>query len=107
MTDLDWSPEVLIATHDEDEQNSRLAQHLWDDNGLDIPEVFLDTLIPYLGTIIGPLCFVFPLTMHLDHKNAYVRASVAAALAEAVEQSPQSAAKAIKTLCGLYREKVG
>jgi hypothetical protein len=46
---LDWSPEILIAIHDEDEQNSRLAQRLWEDNGLDIPEAFLDTLTPYLG----------------------------------------------------------
>ena len=44
--------------------------------------------------------------MHLDHENAYVRIGVALALAEAVEQSPQSASQTIKTLCELYREKV-
>lgn len=50
---MEWSPEILIATHDEDEQNSRLAQHLWEDNGLDIPEAFLDTLTKYLGMFLG------------------------------------------------------
>ena len=49
MTDLDWSPELLIACHDEDEQNARLARHIWEDNGLDVPESFLDHLLEYLG----------------------------------------------------------
>ncbi|KAF5368138.1 hypothetical protein D9615_010210 [Tricholomella constricta] len=35
LTDLDWSPELLIACHGKDEQNARLARHLWEDNGLD------------------------------------------------------------------------
>lgn len=108
LTDLEWSPEILIAIHDEDEQNSRLAQHLWEDNGLDIPEAFLDALTPFLGMSLPLLLSkFFPVMRHPDHENAYVRISVAAALAEAVEQSPQSASQTIKTLCGLYREKVG
>ena len=49
LTDYDWSPELWIACHDEDEQNSRLANQLWDDNGLDVPETFLQDLLPYLG----------------------------------------------------------
>lgn len=52
-------------------------------------------------------CTDYPVTMHLDHENPYVRTGVAAALAEAVEQSPQSTPGTIKTLCELYREKVG
>lgn len=44
--------------------------------------------------------------MHSDHENAYVRTNIAAALAEAVEQWPQSASQTINTLCKLYREKV-
>lgn len=49
LTDLDWSLELLIACHDEDEQNARLARHVWEDNGLDVPESFLDHLLEYLG----------------------------------------------------------
>ena len=59
---MEWSPELLIATHDEDEQNSRLAQHLWEDNGLDIPEAFFDTLAPYLGMLVGPSAQLVPVT---------------------------------------------
>ena len=45
--------------------------------------------------------------MRLDHENSYVRVSVATALAEAVEQWPQSVSPTIETLRELYREKVG
>lgn len=51
LTDMDWSPEIWIANHDDDEQNARLAQHVWDDNGLDIPENFLGNLLPFLGQL--------------------------------------------------------
>lgn len=50
MTELDYSEEIWIAVHDADEQNAKLALHLWDDNGLDLPETFLSTLPRYLGT---------------------------------------------------------
>lgn len=49
LTDLDWSPALWVACHDDDEQNGRLARHAWEDNGLDVPEVFLDQLLPFLG----------------------------------------------------------
>lgn len=49
LTDLEWSPELLIAANDDDEQNTRLARFLWEDNGLDIPGAFLERLLPYLG----------------------------------------------------------
>lgn len=49
LTELDWSPEIWIACHDEDEQNARLARHLWDDNGLDIPNGYISELLPFLG----------------------------------------------------------
>ncbi|TFK45118.1 armadillo-type protein [Crucibulum laeve] len=88
LTDLDWSPELWIACHDSDEQNARLARHAWDDNGLDVPESFLARLIEYLG-----------------HDHAYVRSSVAAAIAEAVEQWPQTIENSITVLQEYYREK--
>ena len=46
---MEWSPELWVAAHDEDEQNARLARHLWEDNGLDVPETFLPLLLNYLG----------------------------------------------------------
>ncbi|KAG6864935.1 hypothetical protein C0991_006286 [Blastosporella zonata] len=88
LTDLDWSSELLVACHDEDEQNARLARHLWEDNGLDVPEHFLDTLLEYLA-----------------HNNAYVRSSTSSAIAEGAEHWPQSIQKVVLVLQDFYREK--
>ncbi|KAF9479098.1 ARM repeat-containing protein [Pholiota conissans] len=88
LTDMDWSPELWIACHDDDEQNARLAIHVWEDNGLDVPETFLRDLLDYLG-----------------HDNAYVRSSTAAAIAEAVEQWPSTIEATLSTLQDYYRDK--
>ncbi|KAK0468862.1 armadillo-type protein [Armillaria novae-zelandiae] len=88
LTDSDWSPELWIAGHDDDEQNSFLAKHAWEDNGLDVPESFLSALLPYL-----------------NHDHSYVRSSTAAAIAEAVEHWPQSIADTVNALQEYYREK--
>ncbi|TBU31959.1 ARM repeat-containing protein [Dichomitus squalens] len=89
LTDYDWSPELWISCHDEDEQNARLANQLWEDNGLDVPETFLQDLLPYL-----------------EHDNAYVRLSSASALANAViEYWPTSISKVLSALQDFYREK--
>ncbi|KAG2015263.1 translational activator GCN1 [Coprinopsis cinerea AmutBmut pab1-1] len=89
LTEWDWSPELWIAYHDQDdEQNARLAQRLWEDNGLDVPESFLDDLIPYLG-----------------HDNAYVRSSTATAIATAVEQTQNTAVQTIEALQEYYKDK--
>ncbi|PFH47401.1 hypothetical protein AMATHDRAFT_152123 [Amanita thiersii Skay4041] len=88
LTDLDWSPAIWLAYHDEDEQNARLAQHLWEDNGLDVPEVFIDQLLTYLG-----------------HENAFVRSSSAAAIGDAVAQWPQTLEMTLGILKEYYRDK--
>lgn len=49
MTDLDWSPELWLANHDDDEQNVRLASQLWEENGLDVPESFFEDLAEFLS----------------------------------------------------------
>ncbi|KAG1831619.1 armadillo-type protein [Suillus variegatus] len=88
LTDLDWSPQLWIACHDDDEQNARLANHAWEDNGLDVPEDFLDKLMSYL-----------------EHNNAYVRTSTPSAIAEAVIYWPRKSALTIAALEDFYREK--
>ncbi|KAI0628364.1 ARM repeat-containing protein [Trametes polyzona] len=89
LTELDWSPELWIACHDEDEQNARLADRIWEDNGLDVPEAFLKDLLPYL-----------------EHDNAYVRSCTASALADAViEYWPASISTVLSTLQDFYRDK--
>jgi hypothetical protein len=86
---LDWSPEIWLACHDEDEHNARLAQHVWEDNGLDVPENFLNRLVNYLG-----------------HDNAFVRSGAAAAIADAVVQYPRTFEKTLSIVKHYYREKV-
>jgi len=49
LTDVEWSPEVFIACHDDDEQNGRLARQLCGENGLEIPEEYISSLVPLLG----------------------------------------------------------
>ncbi|KAI9068620.1 ARM repeat-containing protein [Trametes sanguinea] len=89
LTELDWSPELWIACHDEDEQNARLANHIWEDNGLDVPEGFLTDLLPFL-----------------EHENAYVRSCTASALADAVlDYWPTSISTVLSTIQDFYREK--
>ena len=104
---MDWSAELWVACHDDDEQNARLARHLWEDNGLDVPETFLDDLLPFLGlrlTVESGISFTD--MSYTDHDHAYVRSSVAAAIAEAVKLLPQTTETTISTLCEYYREKV-
>ena len=107
LTDLDWSPELWIAYHDDDEQNARLAQRLWEDNGLDVPEGFSEVLQPYLGKHCTRIYFIQSqmLTFESEHENAYVRSSAATAIAEAVEQMPRKAAEVLHSLQEYYLEK--
>ena len=102
---MDWSPELWIACHDDDEQNARLARHAWEDNGLDVPENFLDSLLDFLGGFVFRRIWVYS-NGKTGHDNAYVRTSTAAAIAEAVELWPQTIQTTLTTLEDYYREKV-
>lgn len=88
LTDLEFPVELGLACHDEDEENARLAEKAWEENGLDVPESFADPLIALL-----------------EHKNAYVRDSCARALAAATEQHPEQVSSVIAKLCSLYKER--
>jgi hypothetical protein len=96
----------LVACHDSDAQNARLARHIWDDNGLDVVEVYASALLKFLGKSIGP-SMRFDLTEQLvEHDNAYVRTGAAVAFTEAVERWPSSVIETIDALLRLYHEKV-
>ncbi|CBQ69258.1 related to translation activator GCN1 [Sporisorium reilianum SRZ2] len=88
LTDLDFPVELWLACHDEDEENARLAEKAWEENGLDVPESFADPLIALL-----------------EHKNIYVRESAARALAAATEQHPEQVTTVVTKLCQLYKER--
>ena len=40
---------MWVACQDADEQNARLASHVWEDNGLDVAEGFLGDMLAFLG----------------------------------------------------------
>ncbi|KAG8988091.1 translational activator of GCN4, partial [Tulasnella sp. 427] len=88
MTDLDWSPELWLANHDEDEQNGRLAAQLWEENGLDVPDSFFDDLVEFLS-----------------HQHSYVRRTTPIAVAAAVELHPTKSSLVAKRLRALWKEK--
>ncbi|KAH0826065.1 armadillo-type protein [Lanmaoa asiatica] len=88
LTELDWSPQLWVACHDEDKQNARLAGHVWEDNGLDVFEGFREDMLAFFG-----------------HEKVYVRTSSAAAIADAVEHHLQAGHETIGALQALYREK--
>ncbi|KAH9002519.1 ARM repeat-containing protein, partial [Lactarius deliciosus] len=79
LTEFDWTPELLVACHDNDAQNARLARHIWEDNGLDVPEAYAPTLLKFLAPLLR---FV-----------------------EAVERWPASITKTISVLLHLYHER--
>lgn len=88
LTDLDFPVELWLACHDVDEENARLAEKAWEENGLDVPESFADSLIALL-----------------EHKITYVRESCARALAAATEQHPEQVSSVVTKLCQLYKQR--
>jgi hypothetical protein len=107
LTEFDWSPELLIACHDSDEPNARLARHIWEDNGLDVEEVYAPALLKLLGKSLGTF-FALSVLMgqFVEHDNAYVRSGAADAFVEAAERWPASITETIHTILQLYHEKV-
>lgn len=57
LTEFDWRPELWIACYDSDQQNGRLGRHIWEDNGLDVPENFFTDLKPFLCELTELLLF--------------------------------------------------
>jgi hypothetical protein len=108
---MDYSNELWIAFHDEDAQNARLAQHIWEDNGLDVPDTFIPYLMPFLGPFSHFLAFpeqrqlTTGFFISLEHENVYVRSACAVAFAEAVHMHPELISEAIVALEELYIER--
>ncbi|KAG8875312.1 translational activator of GCN4 [Tulasnella sp. 331] len=88
ITDLDWSPELWLACHDDDEHNSQLANQIWDDNGLDVVESYGRDLLPFLS-----------------HHHEYVRRSASKAIAASAEALPTTVGPVIAMLRATWKEK--
>ena len=48
LTDLDFSVEVWLSSHDENEENAELGQAIWDENALEIQPSDAVAILPYL-----------------------------------------------------------
>ena len=103
---MDWSAELWVARYDSDEQNARLARHVWDENALDVPESFFSDLRGLLGAhCIRKLVADFNRAC-IEHENASVRRSCADSLTEAAEHWPGKITSIVKQLQDAFREKV-
>ena len=49
LTDFEFSKHLWLLCHDDDERNQKLAETIWEENGLDVPETFLPDMLPYLS----------------------------------------------------------
>ena len=46
---MDYSDALWIAVQDADERNAKIALNLWEENGLDVRESSIATLLPFLS----------------------------------------------------------
>ncbi|KAK0554986.1 translational activator of GCN4 [Tilletia horrida] len=88
LTDHDFCAELWVACFDGDDENVRLAEKAWEENGMDVPPSFPEVLVPFL-----------------PHANAYVRRSSGKAIAAAAEMHPDQIPELLTQLFALYHEK--
>ncbi|KAK0553938.1 translational activator of GCN4 [Tilletia horrida] len=88
LTDMEFCAELWLACHDEDDENVRLAEKAWEENGLDVPTSFPESLVPFL-----------------PHAHVYVRRSAGKAIAAAAEMHPEEIPQLLPHLFALYHEK--
>ncbi|KAI9281941.1 armadillo-type protein [Sporodiniella umbellata] len=86
LTDIDYSPELWIACHDENETNRELAIIQWEENAMGVDESYLDQLLAYIVS-----------------DNDYVRQAASRALAEAVEIHPDTIESALNAIYSRYK----
>ncbi|KAK8076513.1 eIF-2-alpha kinase activator GCN1 [Apiospora phragmitis] len=55
MSELDFSDEIWIACHDDDETNIEIAREIWDESGFKVSKDVPFKMIPYLETKDGQL----------------------------------------------------
>ncbi|KAI8639859.1 armadillo-type protein [Parasitella parasitica] len=87
LTDLDYSPQLWVACHDENESNAKLAKQQWEDNAMDIDEDFRDQLLAYVVS-----------------DSNYVRQAASKALAEAVEEYPEAVYDTLQAIYAKYKK---
>ena len=88
LTQIDCPYQLWLACHDVDEENARLASKAWEQNDLEVPAEYGNSLIAFL-----------------EHPNAFPRQVAPKAIASAAESYPTSVSSALQKLIDLYRER--
>jgi hypothetical protein len=87
LTDLDFSKEVWLTCHDEDDEIAETALAIWEENGLDTEENL-----------------VFEMPQYLRSPHRQIRVAAARSLSKAVEGHPTTFGDVLHLLQNSYRE---
>ncbi|PWY70413.1 60S ribosomal protein L19 [Aspergillus heteromorphus CBS 117.55] len=71
LTDLDFSEHIWLECHDHVEENSEIAENIWEENALEVDDSAFGKIIPYLAS-----------------KDSQLRGAAARALAHAIATNP-------------------
>ncbi|OAD81494.1 hypothetical protein PHYBLDRAFT_129715 [Phycomyces blakesleeanus NRRL 1555(-)] len=88
LTDIDYSPELWVACHDDNETNAELAKIQWQDNAMEVDEAYKGQLLDYAVSDI-----------------AFVRSAASRSIAEALEHYPETATDTLEAIYALYKKK--
>lgn len=90
LTDIDYSPELWLACHDDNAQNAEIANRLWEENALDVEESYKDQLLTYAVS-----------------EETFIRNAASLALADAMKLYPDTISDTLTTLYETYKQKAG
>lgn len=88
LTDLDFSEEIWLTYHDDVDENVDLARAIWEENGLDIEKDSFLKILPYL-----------------ESTDRQLRRAAARALADCVDQHPDTFPSVLDMLKDKYLER--
>ncbi|KAG8417487.1 translational activator of GCN4 [Metarhizium acridum] len=87
MSDLDYSDEIWLACHDDEQENRELGAEIWEESGFTVDAAVTMRMIPYLDT-----------------KDSQLRRAAARSLAEAAQRHKETLSEVIPKLQSLYVE---
>ncbi|RIB06925.1 armadillo-type protein [Gigaspora rosea] len=88
LTDIDFSCELWMACHDEDENNAKLAIALWESNGMDVEPSYNVELLSFV-----------------IREEKYVRECAAKSIGNASKYFPDSVSDTLSLIYEQYKEK--
>ncbi|EAW06304.1 translational activator GCN1 [Aspergillus clavatus NRRL 1] len=88
LTDLDFSEHIWLSCHDQVEENTEIAETIWEENALEVEETSYEKIIPYLSS-----------------NDSQLRGAAARALAHAVELNPSVFGDIVQQLQSKYEDE--